>query len=256
MLSAVKTINQMERNKMHTRLALIILLSSQTATGAHLGTSSATYDENTEKITYVLRTNAGGGDPGDICDVSKYFVNLLVGPGADHNAPGTKWVDRHQCIGKQWDKFVQAETGRTKIATAGKIGPEMRYFHTVNVINRLIITDRIEIKRVSGPVQCALNAPNNIDLGRHQPDENSDVTNSATTVKCTGDATINIKLSRHNIEFTGGATSKVTTNPPSGILKVRGNQTTPVPMVFNTNVSSSSEAGEYTQSLVVTAEIQ
>nr|CAX67767.1 hypothetical protein Y69_0054 [Yersinia enterocolitica] len=73
---------------------------------------------------------------------------------------------------------------------------------------------------------------------------------------CNGTTDVRIKLPISNIVFTEGATSNVTTQPSYGVIEVKENQTAPIPLIFNTTVSSNSEAGEYTQSLVVTAEIQ
>ncbi|OWF77188.1 hypothetical protein B4907_19050 [Yersinia kristensenii] len=240
---------------MHTRLALIILLSSQTAAAGYLAPAEAKHYDNPERITFK-KTDQGGTITADTCSGGLYSVDYKVGPTRNHNDPGTKTVDGDFCSnGIAWDAWVRSQSGRS-VTVYGNFGPGMLYVHSVNTVKSRIYTSYTPIERVIGPTQCTLNAPKNIDLGRHDPDQTSNVTNSATTIKCTGDSNVIIKLPRPSMEFTEGATSQVSIQPSSGIIKVPKNQTIPIPLVFDTTVSSSSEAGEYTQSLVVTAEIQ
>nr|CAX67761.1 hypothetical protein Y69_0058 [Yersinia enterocolitica] len=103
--------------------------------------------------------------------------------------------------------------------------------------------------------KCSMK-PQDVYLPIMRPGEKGVITNNTTTISCTGTATVRINTTRKELEFTPGAVTKITTEPSSGILKVAANKSTPIPLVFNTTVSSNSEAGEYTQSLVVTAEIQ
>ncbi|OWF82270.1 hypothetical protein B4907_13830 [Yersinia kristensenii] len=94
-----------------------------------------------------------------------------------------------------------------------------------------------------------------IDLGRLPPGANERIINNDLKIKCPGAAIIHLSVRPTELQFAPGARTTVEPND-NGVLVVQANRLTSVPLVFTTSVSDSSKAGEYTQSLVVTAEIQ
>ncbi|WP_075338931.1 hypothetical protein [Yersinia enterocolitica] len=94
-----------------------------------------------------------------------------------------------------------------------------------------------------------------VDLGRLPPGANERIINNDLKIKCPGAASIHLSVRPTELQFAPGARTTVEPND-NGVLVVQANRLTSVPLVFTTSVSDSSKAGEYTQSLVVTAEIQ
>ncbi|EKN4037495.1 hypothetical protein ACX1HO_20570 [Yersinia enterocolitica] len=95
-----------------------------------------------------------------------------------------------------------------------------------------------------------------VDLGSIGIGEKAKVVHIGSRIECNENTTVAVVLPSPSLEFTPGALTNVTTEPSSGLINVQKNRSTDISLVFDTSVSSRSEAGEYTQSLIVTTEIQ
>ncbi|EPZ8124187.1 hypothetical protein ACXV6R_002017 [Yersinia enterocolitica] len=105
------------------------------------------------------------------------------------------------------------------------------------------------------PIKCIMVAQN-VDLGSLGIGEKAKVARIGSRIECNENTTVAVLLPSPSLEFTPGVLTKVTTDPSSGLIDVQKNRSTDISLVFDTSVSSRSEAGEYIQSLIVTTEIQ
>ncbi|MFV8809239.1 hypothetical protein ACNSPD_04110 [Yersinia enterocolitica] len=105
------------------------------------------------------------------------------------------------------------------------------------------------------PTKCTLSA-REVQLPDMQQGASNRMRSDTLVVNCTRKATVQITTSADQLEFTPGAVSKVTIDPKNGIINVRENTQTAIPLIFDTAIGKDSKAGKYEKSMVVTSEIQ
>ncbi|WP_075339251.1 hypothetical protein [Yersinia enterocolitica] len=232
---------------MYARLALIALALTATQADAlpHLVPTNATYSSSGKVNFHSSIRNASEND---LCTATSGAFSILLGP--DTSTKNARVIETKPCpTGDRFAEFLKFYTGNLYVTT--KARPSDRYLFLRSYALGISV---YEYTPFIPHIECSINW-SDVDLGTTHP-QNAKVTNSNSTIRCSRDATVLFKLPRPSMEFTEGATSQVSFLPSSGIITVIANRTTPIPLVFDTTVSSSSAAGEYTQNLVVTADYQ
>ncbi|OWF82271.1 hypothetical protein B4907_13840 [Yersinia kristensenii] len=232
---------------MYARLALIALALTATQADAIPYLDPRNAFQSSEGTTHF---NASVKNMGDmlICSPNNGGYQILLG--ADLSPNNARLIDEATCPnGDRYGEFLNRHC--CTFVLLAKVRPSDRNLFIRSYIQGV---SHYAATTFAPHIKCSLNW-SDVDLGIHSP-QNAKVTNSNSTIRCTGDATVSLKLPRPSMEFTEGATSQVSFLPSSGIITALANRTTPIPLVFDTTVSSSSAAGEYTQNLVVTAEYQ